>query len=478
MSSYQKLKEKYSSLSNPIKASFWFTISKFLQKGIALITTPIFTRLLSTEQYGIVNVFYSWHDIILIIVTLNLAAGIYNNGLLKFKENVHQYTSSLLGLTSTLNIVFLLIYLIGMNYWNQLLGLPTVLILALFVQLFFSSAMELWSAQQRFEYKYKLLIAVSVGVAVVAPLLAVISIQYFEDGAMARILSYIFIQIIAYQAFYFIIMKRGKMFYNLKYWKFAFFVSLPLIPHYLSQVVLNNSDRILINSIQGAKAAGIYSVAYSSAMLLNILNQSLNASFLPWIYKKLESHKEKQITSVFNSLCLFVGVMNSLLILFAPELVAILAPASYHEAIWVIPPVSLSVYMLFLSNTFINIEMYYEKSKLIMTASVLSACFSIGMNIIFINIFGYIAAAYVSLSSYILLAIFHYYFVVKYLKVKIFNRNFLIMLSLALIVFSFIIMSLYNHFLIRMAIIFIIAATLFFNRNKLLGFMKSIRKGE
>ena len=44
------------------KAALWFTICGFVQKGISFITVPIFTRLLTTEQYGVVSIFYSWES--------------------------------------------------------------------------------------------------------------------------------------------------------------------------------------------------------------------------------------------------------------------------------------------------------------------------------------------------------------------------------------------------------------------------------
>ena len=66
-----KLIKKYKSLPVQIKASFWFLICSFLQKGISMITTPIFTRLLSTSEYGEFNVFNSWYSIAFIFVSLS-----------------------------------------------------------------------------------------------------------------------------------------------------------------------------------------------------------------------------------------------------------------------------------------------------------------------------------------------------------------------------------------------------------------------
>lgn len=54
-----KINRIYKNLSVSMKAALWFTICGFVQKGISFITLPIFTRLLTTAQYGIVSVYVS-----------------------------------------------------------------------------------------------------------------------------------------------------------------------------------------------------------------------------------------------------------------------------------------------------------------------------------------------------------------------------------------------------------------------------------
>ena len=70
------LKEKYGKISIPVKASLWFVICSILQKGIALITVPVFTRLMTTEQYGFFSTYTSWYSIILVFTSLNLYYGV------------------------------------------------------------------------------------------------------------------------------------------------------------------------------------------------------------------------------------------------------------------------------------------------------------------------------------------------------------------------------------------------------------------
>ena len=78
---FGKVKTYYTNLQPPVKASLWFMVCGFLQKGISLLTTPIFTRIMTDSEYGRYAVYNSWFGIIQIIVSLNLAAGVYTRGL-------------------------------------------------------------------------------------------------------------------------------------------------------------------------------------------------------------------------------------------------------------------------------------------------------------------------------------------------------------------------------------------------------------
>lgn len=65
---------------------------QFLQKGISFITVPIFTRLMSTEEYGTYTVYLSWLQILTIMTSLYLFNGVYDNAMAKYEKqrmNIH-----------------------------------------------------------------------------------------------------------------------------------------------------------------------------------------------------------------------------------------------------------------------------------------------------------------------------------------------------------------------------------------------------
>ena len=92
MISIRDLLNRYAKMSNMGKATLWFLLCNVLQRGLSVITVPIFTRIMSTEQYGYVTVYNSWLQILLLICTLRLDYGVFYKGLSKFKEQKHDYT--------------------------------------------------------------------------------------------------------------------------------------------------------------------------------------------------------------------------------------------------------------------------------------------------------------------------------------------------------------------------------------------------
>lgn len=473
--------KKYKKLPTSIKATFWFVIASFLQKGISFITVPIFTRLLTAEQYGQVSIYQSWLSIIIIFATLSLWGGVFNNGMLKFEDDRDKFISSIQGLSTIVTILFFIVYLIFHDFFNSVIGFSTPLILVMFAQLLVIPALNYWMAKQRFDYKYKKLVLITILMSIITPLLGVLAVFSTEDKGIARILSAALVQICVGIIFYIFNMAKGKVFFHKKYWKFALGFNLPLVPHYLSGIILNQSDKIMIDKFSGTDKAGIYSLAYSVAMLLTILITSINNSFIPWTYKRIKERKYSDVGDISKFILLIIGVTILFLVALAPEVVKILAPDEYSEAIWVIPPIAVSVYFIFLYTLFANIEFYFEETNFIMIASIIGAALNIILNFLFIPVFGYFAAGFTTLFCYIIFSFAHYYFMKKVCKKyingeSIYNIRFIILLSSGLILSSMLLMIIYNYAIIRYLLICFTGIVLIILRKSIYKKIKIIRK--
>ena len=307
MNKLKQLKSKYFSLDVAIRAGVWFTICNLLQKGITMISMPIFTRLLTTEQYGCFTVYQSWYSIINIIVTFNFSGSLILNAMAKYENRRNEFISSIQTLSTCITISFFVVYLIFHGFFNKLFGLSTLFMVTMFVQMLFEPAYLFWAQKQRYEYKYKGLIVVTLLTSALGPILGVIAVISTQYKAEARVLSFAIVQICAGLILYIIQSIRGKTFYNKEFWKFALTFSLPLIPHYLSQIVLGQSDRIMIDKIVGASEAAIYGVSYNLASVITLFVNAVNSSFAPSLYEGLKKRDCKDIKKAATFLVTFMA---------------------------------------------------------------------------------------------------------------------------------------------------------------------------
>ncbi len=467
----KKAVEKYKMLSQEVRASFWFLVCGFLQRGISVITTPIFSRVLTTAEYGDFSVFNTWTNIVTIFATLNLASGVYTRGLIKYGDDREQYTGSLESLLIVCVGVAFAVYLLFQQQWNQFFGLSSSFMYAMFIEILMAAAFQFWSAQQRVDVKYVRLVFFTLVNAFLRPTVGVIAVLSFPEHRLeARIYSMVAVDVLTFGVFFLGFFKNGLKALTTKYWKYALAFNLPLVPHYLSQVVLNQSDRVMIKSLVGSSEAGIYSLAYSLASLMLILNTAVVNTLTPWMYKKIMKKDYSSIGSRTLPILLLIAFANFTLVAFSPEAFLILAPASYHKAIWVIPSVAASTYFIFMYSLFSNFEYYYDKTKFMMGISVAGACLNVLLNYIFIPIYGFYAAGYTTLFCYILYCIGHYLIMRwvsrKYMGgEKVYNMKLIVVISALFLLLCGLMMAVYNYMLIRILLYAVICA-IFVARRK------------
>ena len=119
---------KFKTASPAVKASMALLFANLILKGISLISGPIFTRIMSADQYGIVSTFQSWQSLLTVIVTLNLSQGVFNNGMLEFKENRDQFQFALVVITAVCTGLFFLIFEIFKTPLLNMFEIPPVMV--------------------------------------------------------------------------------------------------------------------------------------------------------------------------------------------------------------------------------------------------------------------------------------------------------------------------------------------------------------
>lgn len=479
-----RLITKYTDLSEPVKASVWYTLANVLNKGLALIATPIFTRLLSEEEYGTYAVYQSWASILIIFTSLNIFLSSYQKGMLLFKDDREKFTSSQLGLTTVCTIICIIIYLANVDFWTNIFELSPLLMTFMFIELLIIPGLDFWSSRQRFEYKYKSYVLISMLLSVISLVGGVVAVLISKNKVEARVGADILAKVLISGSLFVWIFIKGKCFFKKKYWGYALKFNLPLIPHYLSNYVLNQSDRIMISKMVGKTEAAYYSVSYTISTMMLLVTSAINNALTPYIYRKLDDgdgHMLKKISCELVVICVCLCLIT---VVFAPEIILIFAGRKYLDAIYIIPPVACSVFFIFLYGLFSNVEYFFQKTGYIAMATGIAAIFNLILNYIFIDLVGYYAAGYTTLFCYILLTFAHFIFYRRVIKIEesvlddVYDIRFIFMVSGLLMLAMLILTFTYKHIVIRYALVVVIFVFLALKRKKILALIENIKKGK
>lgn len=464
-----------------VKVSVSYIFCSIVQKCLSFITLPLFTRLLTPNQYGQYTVYQSWLGIMSIFLTLNLAYGSFSTAMVKFEKERDSYIASIEGICLVLSIIFLIIYFPFENWWNKLFQLPTLFVLLMIIEIMCSTAFQLWSGKKKFEFRYKSVIGITFLLSFSSPLLAYLLIQMMQENGYARILGYSLVTIAIGGMIFVLNLIRGKKFYSSEYWKYALNFNVPLTAYYFSQAIFNQSDRIMISHICGEGEAAMYGVAYNLAMMLTFVLNAINSSYIPWFYRKIKEGKAEDNQTVSCELAFIMALMLLCVIWFAPEIIEIMAGEKYALAVPVVVPISMSTLLLFYAQLFINVEFFYEEKGRLVWASIGAAILNIGLNAILIPRFTFVVAGYTTFASYVVFAICNYFAMKRTLSnrqelAKMYKMLWLITIFVVFMAGSFLGMVLYNCFLIRIIISLFMLIIVFYFRKHLFGIFERFQR--
>lgn len=476
-----KLISKYKAVPINTKAALWFMVCSVIQNGARFLAMPFLVRIMTSEQYGIYCVFISWISIVSIFATLKLDCGVMNNAMLRYPNSRDEYTSSAQSLSITTAVICLIIYMLFSSAFDRLFGLSADLSVMIFIQLLFTEGYLLWSTHQRYEYKYVPLLASTIVFSALYTLLPITAGIFVPSDKRLKAVIYSGVAVQSFFGLFFIIKNyvKNKCGFKKEYWKYALSFNIPLIPHYLSGIILGQADRVMIRKMVGASEAGIYSFVYNISLAMNIITTSINNAIIPYTYEKLKKRDFKNLRIITNFILIVIAVLTLMFSLVAPELIKILATEEYYSAMYIVPVIALSSFFQFLYCLYGNIEFFFEKNKFITVASVIGAFANIVLNALLIPRFGYFAAGYTTFFCYLLFSLCHYIFSRIICKAKldnerVYDNKAIFIISLTVIVASFALIAIYDYWYIRYALLAAFGVILIVKRKAIINNLKII----
>lgn len=386
-----------------IKSGSLYIFGNLFNKAIAFITVPIFTRMLTTAEYGIVNTYSSWVSMLAVIIGLSMTNSV-RNAFVDFRKELGEYISSVFSL-ATVN--FAIILILSQLIAKKIPLSKTLLLLCLiesFSNFIVNTIVMKCVMEEAAGYRTLLMVLPNlIGAILSVVMILMLSTSKYYGRVIGTCIgtSLFGIPLLCYYCF------RYKTLFSKKYWSYALSISLPLILHGLSTNILGTSDRTIITIFDGAEQTGVYSLIYNLCMVAGVITSSAESVWLPRFTRNMMNKDYGQVNREISILVYVVIFFFCGLFTIAPELVLLLGGQDYLSGMGMLFPLISASFVTFLYGIYVNCEYYYKKTATIATSTLIAAGLNVVLNFVFVPIFGAVAAAYTTLASYIVSFLLH-----------------------------------------------------------------------
>lgn len=402
-----------------------YVFSKLILQCIVFFSAPVFTRLLTREEYGGVTV-YSTCVAFMMIMTGIQTHGTLNNAKVKYSDTeFEEYSSNAMKLSLLVFVVVSgVIYVFRRPLFTVLSvnhNLAAIFMLHSFGYYIVTFLGAYFTARR--EAVKDLILSVFVSITgVVLSVGLIIYSKYPGDSARIYGIAIPYLIVGAASLYYFLIYKRSN--WNSQYIKFCIPLCLPLIFHNLSGVVLNQSDTLMIDYYRGKTETGIYGFCYSIALPISSIWYALNHAWIPEFYLLMSTGQNEKIQKHSKNYMYLFTSLTCGYMLIASEIVKLLADDKYWEGIEILPYVIAGYYFVFLYSFASNYEFYKRKTKFIALGTFVAAISNILLNIVLIPRIGISGAAIATNLAYIFLFLLHDFIARKVMKGYLYSFKF------------------------------------------------------
>lgn len=457
-----------------VKNTIIIFIGKFCTQFITLLLLPLYTHFLSTEDYGYIDLIQTYLTFFIPLILLKIDAGIFRFLIdaRKSEEEKNKIITNGIFIVFVELIISTILFAIVVKIFSVKYSILIVMnLISLSVLTFLLQIVR--GIGKNKQYSFSSIIA-----AIVTIVLNLIFLVGFHKNGKYVLIASLISNIIC--TIYLLI--ANKIFKNVKIKyidkkliKDLLKYSMPMIPNELSWWIVHVSDRTIISYALGVAANGIYSV---SCKFSNILSSIFNIFNLSWQESAAlhinDTDKDEFFSNVINKvfnlfICFCIGILACL-----PFVFELLIKDSYREAYKYVPILLLANIFSVLIGLIGSIYVAKKMTKEVAKTTMIAAIINLTIDVVLIKVIGIYAAAISTLVSYMLLAIYRYIDVQKYVKVKISIKNIVVNSIIFILV---VVLYLYNDIALNVInLILCILYAIIVNKELLIELKKVIGK--
>jgi len=392
---------------------------KFCTQFLSFFLLPLYTSLLTTSEYGTVDLINTYVALFIPIINLELVGALF-----RFlvdertnKENQKKVFTNITSGISILTVIFVGLILIinifiKIDYlWYIILNIVTMIMSAISLQV-------ARGVGKNIDYTIGSVIC---AVGIIGFNILFLTVFHMRvDGMLLSsgignllCFIYIFFKLKLYKMFDLKVFNKSNLKEAVKY-------SAPLVPSSISWWIINVSDRTMVTYFLGIAANGIYSLSNKFSGIFisvyNVFNLSWTESATIHIN---DSDKDSFFTSTINTMFKLFSSVALLIIVTMPFIFNILVNKQYNDSYNYIPLLLIGSIFNVLIGLLSPIYIALKKTKEIAKTAIIAAIINIAINLFLIKLIGIYGACFSTIIAFMVMSIYRYYDIQKYVKVKI-----------------------------------------------------------
>ncbi len=416
------------SVKKIFKGASIYSLSEMLVKSSGLFLIPLYTRILTPTEYGIVGYLNVFIQIAVVLIGFGFTGAqtrfYYENNKDKLVLGRFLFTINLIPLffLFLMIIISVFAYIFNWNFVGGKIPYFPYILCAMLISLF-----RVYSNNSINFYKTKQKFATASFLRLIQFALVTAFSIYFvvklSMGALGNIYG-IFLGSLVFFILAFIGYSKSFVFKpSFSAFKYAIFFGAPMVVHLLASTLHNSIDRIILEKYVGFDKIGIFSLGYTVGNAFNMLIISFNQAYQPSFYQLMSSsksfkEKEMKIISIFKIWLSILTLIAVFAIFLGGPILKYLSGEKFKEIADILPWFIISVFFGSFYYFFSSALFYYKKTKLIPLVTISSVIVNIILNILLIPYWGLKGALFSTIISHIFMSIFVLFLGNRYFKIK------------------------------------------------------------
>ena len=398
-----------------------FALFNFGTRIINFFLVPLYTNLLTTEQYGITDLVFTICFFVTPILMLNIGESVMRFPLDKGAERNKIMSVGILVMLMSM-VTGLLVY-VAAGFYTPVSEYKSYIY-------WYAVTYAICEIMLSYLRGKELLIAFSLGNIIRTFAIAGLNILFLIGFSMkveGYLLAYVLANVVS-AIFCFV---AGNILDVIKHFSLdktllvnMIKYSVPLIPTSLMWWIINSSDLIMITSMVGISASGIYAVSSKIPSLISVISTTFNQAFSYSAIHEEESQDRIEFNNrIFDYLFAVVTICGLGVLLIIKTFMRFYVSEAYYIA-WTysVPLVVGTCFMVF--GSFFSVSYTVNKDSIgFLKSGIAGAVTNLTFNLILIHIIGAFGAAIATLMTYIIVFLFRFYDTRKYLPLKVFTKK-------------------------------------------------------